>query len=103
MHDVLTNFLSRTGHGEQSTPEKEYLAYGEGYTGSQRLRSAMARHLNEYLKPATAINAEELTFAAGVTALNEACSFLICDPGEAILIGRPSYRSFYRDLTTRTR
>lgn len=62
----------------------------------------MAKHLNIHFKPFQEIDAEEITFAAGVTFLNEACALLICDEGEAIMLGRPVYGAFYRDLTTRT-
>lgn len=62
----------------------------------------MANHMNTFFKPAMAIDAEEITFAAGVTELNEVCALLTCDEGEAVMLGRPIYGSFYGDLTTRT-
>ncbi len=55
-------------------------AYGEGYTGTVRLRTAMAKHLNTHFRPAQAIDAEQVTFAAGVTDLNEVCALITCDP-----------------------
>lgn len=82
--------------------DKGRCSYGEGYTGTLRLRNAMAKHLNTFFKPASDISAEEITFAAGVTALNEACALLTCDEGEAIMLARPNYGTFLRDLTTRT-
>jgi 1-aminocyclopropane-1-carboxylate synthase len=77
--------------------------YGEGYTGTLRLRKAMALHMNEYFMPYTPLNAEHITFAAGVTFINELCALLTCDPdcGDAILLGRPNYGSFARDMVTR--
>ena len=62
----------------------------------------MARHLNEYFHPASKIDAEQLTFAAGVTDLNEVCALVTCEKGDAIMLGRPVYGAFFRDLTTRT-
>ncbi|KAI0531850.1 pyridoxal phosphate-dependent transferase [Xylaria digitata] len=49
----------------------------------------MAHHLNTHFAPAQAIDAEEITFAAGVTNLNEACALVTCNPdaGEAIMLG----------------
>lgn len=62
----------------------------------------MAKHLNSYFKAFTPIDAEEVTFAAGVTSLNELCAFLLCDPNDSILLVGPVYGAFYRDLTIRT-
>lgn len=64
----------------------------------------MAKHLNAHFKPAQAVDPEEITFAAGVTDLNEVCALLTCNPDnhEAILIGKPVYGSFSRDLGART-
>jgi 1-aminocyclopropane-1-carboxylate synthase len=88
--------------GSQNDFKPHCLSYGEGYTGTLRLRTAMAAHLNTRFHPSIAIDAEEITFAAGVTALNEACALVTCDPDEAILLGRPTYGAFWQDMTTRT-
>ncbi|KAI3318157.1 PLP-dependent transferase [Xylariaceae sp. AK1471] len=79
-------------------------AYGEGYTGTLRLREAMASHLNKHFSPAHAIDAEEITFAAGVTDLNEVCALITCNPDtdDSIILGRPVYGAFSRDLCMRT-
>lgn len=82
--------------------DRQCCAYGEGYTGTLRMRSAMAKHLNNHFKPVMAIDAEEITFAAGVTSLNEVCALVLCNPDDAIMLGRPVYGAFYRDLGTRT-
>ncbi|KUJ10213.1 PLP-dependent transferase [Mollisia scopiformis] len=77
--------------------------YGEGYTGTLRLRKAMALHMNEYCNPFEPLTAEHITFAAGVTDLNEVCALLTCDAdcGDAILLGKPNYGSFARDMVSR--
>ncbi len=64
----------------------------------------MAKHLNDHFAPAHTIDAEQITFAAGVTALNEACALVTCNPdaGDVIMIGRPVYGPFSRDLCMRT-
>ncbi|KAI0814345.1 PLP-dependent transferase [Xylaria sp. FL0064] len=78
--------------------------YGEGYTGTLRLRKAMANHLNEHFAPAHAVDAEQITFAAGVTNLNEACALVTCNPNanEAIMLGTPIYGQFSLDMCLRT-
>ncbi|KAI1352090.1 PLP-dependent transferase [Xylaria sp. FL0043] len=78
--------------------------YGEGYTGTLRLRKAMANHLNEHFAPAHAVDAEQITFAAGVTNLNEACALVTCNPdaNETIMLGTPIYGQFSLDMCLRT-
>jgi len=62
----------------------------------------MSRHLITHFKPAQNISAEQITFAAGVTDLNEVIALVTCNPGDAIMLGRPNYGAFTRDMTTRT-
>ncbi|RSL58227.1 hypothetical protein CEP54_007885 [Fusarium duplospermum] len=93
----LTKFMN-SHHGL----DKSLFTYGEGYTGTLRLRSAMANHLNRHFHPAQTIDAEEITFTAGVTNINEVCASVTCDPGEAIMLGRPIYGSFSEDFVMRT-
>lgn len=62
----------------------------------------MAEHLNAHFRPVEQFGPEEITFAAGVTALNEACAMLTCDTDEAIMLGMPVYGAFSIDLTMRT-
>ncbi|KAI1760550.1 acc synthase [Hypoxylon sp. FL1150] len=84
--------------------DKLLSVYGEGFTGTRRLRSAMANHLNKHFKPAQDIDLEQITFGAGVTSLNEVCALITCDPNsqESIMLGRPIYGAFAFDLTMRT-
>lgn len=64
----------------------------------------MANHLNIHFKPASPFESEEITFAAGVTALNESCALLLCDPDadESVMLGTTIYGSFSKDLVMRT-
>ncbi|KAJ5625449.1 hypothetical protein N7510_001758 [Penicillium lagena] len=97
------NLLRISMDNNEKSFDKQCCSYGEGYTGTLKLRSAMAKHLNAHFRPAQAIDAEEITFAAGVTSLNEACALIFCDPGDAIMLVSPVYGAFNRDLSTRTR
>ena len=65
----------------------------------------MAAHLNAHFHPANNIVPEEITFAAGVTYLNEASTLILCDPdqNDGIMLGRPVYGAFARDLAMRTK
>ncbi|RMZ81566.1 hypothetical protein DV737_g2466, partial [Chaetothyriales sp. CBS 132003] len=98
IHDDLIEFI----HDKEKFA-KECCTYGEGYTGTLRLRRAMATHLNEYFQPVTPLHAEAFTFAAGVTEVNEMVAMLTCDDycADAVLIGRPNYGSFARDMVAR--
>jgi len=76
--------------------------YNEGPIGPKRLREAMASHLNDNFFPFSPVTANEVTFTAGVTGLNEMLAFNLTDDGEALLLGRPIYGSFYVDLKTKS-
>ena len=60
--------------------------------------------MNAHFKPVQKIDADQITFAAGVTDLNEVCALITCDAAQhdAIMLGGPVYGSFYRDLKMRT-
>ncbi|KAI0445492.1 PLP-dependent transferase [Xylaria telfairii] len=98
VHSDLTRFINTLNFDESCC------SYGEGYTGTIRLREAMANHINKHFEPARPIDSEEITFAAGVTDINEACALVTCNPdaGEAIMLGRPVYGAFSLDLCMRT-
>ncbi|KAH8897571.1 PLP-dependent transferase [Thozetella sp. PMI_491] len=91
-------------NAENGRFDEKTCAYGEGYTGTLRLRTAMAQHMNAYFSPVQPFDAEQLTFAAGVTDLNEICALVTCNPdaNESIMLGGPVYGAFSRDLVMRT-
>ena len=64
----------------------------------------MAVHLNEFFEPSKLIDPENITVAAGVTALNEACALVTCDSSscDAIMLGKYNYGAFPTDMTLRT-
>ena len=99
IRDELTRYINT-----HNTFATQCSSYNEGFTGNYQLRSAMAGHINAHFNPAKPVEHEDLTFAAGVTELNEVCAFLFCDHGkrEAIMLGRPIYGSFKPDLALRT-
>ncbi|KAK7215675.1 hypothetical protein V2G26_003678 [Clonostachys chloroleuca] len=97
LHDDLAAFIN--SHNQF---DKGDCSYGKGDTGTLRLRTAMANHLNEYFAPVSSFDAEQITFAAGVTSLSEISAMVLCDPGDAIMIGRPCHSGFEKDLCMRT-
>ncbi|KAI1385379.1 acc synthase [Hypoxylon trugodes] len=99
VHEEFTHFVN--AHNQF---DKYSCAYGEGYTGTRRLRNATAKHLNNHFNPAQEIDPEDITYAAGVTDINEVCALVTCNPdnNESILLGKPVYGAFARDLVMRT-
>ncbi|KAM3071737.1 hypothetical protein ACMFMG_009607 [Clarireedia jacksonii] len=99
MKEDMTSYINSHSHFNV-----QCCTYGEGYTGTLRLRTAMAKHLNAYFRPVQAFDAEEITFAAGVTSINEVCALITCDPdsGDSIMLGSPVYGVFSKDMGMRT-
>ncbi|KAF7946168.1 hypothetical protein EAE96_009171 [Botrytis aclada] len=98
MHQYVSTFVNKGLSIDQAS-----LTYNEGPIGNLRLRSAMATHMNATFHPHKDVTEEHVTFATGVTALNEACAINLADEGEALLLGMPIYGSFYHDLTMTTK
>ncbi|MCJ1469670.1 hypothetical protein MMC07_008306 [Pseudocyphellaria aurata] len=96
MHAELTDFVNNKVVISDHT-----FGYGQGSRGSDRVRKAMADHLNRYFKPHTPILAEEVMFSSGVTAINDIVAWNLIDPGDGILLGMPIYGDFQGDLTAR--
>jgi 1-aminocyclopropane-1-carboxylate synthase len=57
----------------------------------------MADHLNRYLTPAEPVQANQVLFANGVSTLCSMLSFLVGEPGDGVLLGRPIYGKFEND------
>ncbi|KAF2099405.1 PLP-dependent transferase [Rhizodiscina lignyota] len=97
MHNLMTEYINH-----RRPFQWKLCTYNEGATGSTRLCSAMAGLVNDYFAPLTPISADHITFTAGVTALNEMITQVLCNEGDTIMLGRPSYGSFNKDLVLRT-
>jgi hypothetical protein len=79
--------------------ESSALTYHDGPCGSKRLRHAMASFLNNRFAPASPVTMEHVSFATGVTALNEVIANCMTDgENDGILLGMPIYGSFAPDM-----
>ncbi len=58
----------------------------------------MARHMDKYFNTYEPVDADDILFANGVTSLCEMLGFTIADPGDGILLSRPTYQAFYFDF-----
>ena len=63
--------------------------YGDGFTGSNRLRAAIASTLNRYLYPLTPIHPDHVLVTNGCSSALEQLSWAIANPGDGFLLGRP--------------
>ncbi|KAL9604023.1 MAG: hypothetical protein Q9219_000785 [cf. Caloplaca sp. 3 TL-2023] len=82
--------------------QPRHLTYGDGPFGTRALRAALSDFFNDYLHPFNKVQPQQLLVAAGVTSVLDLISFAVANPGDGILIGRPLYGSFLKDLSTRS-
>ena len=102
MYDVMSYRHCSLSQLKIHTEPKDF-TYLEGPWGAQRLRDAMAAHINRHFHPKEEINADRLLFANGVTAICEMIAFSICDIGDGVLFSRPIYQAFKHDFGTRAK
>ena len=77
--------------------------YDDYYYGSARLRKALASHFDDYFAPHEAVTAEEITVASGLTAIHDMLSFGLCEEGDGVLLDRPVYGAFEKDLVAKAK
>lgn len=97
---LLQDRLTRRMNQCSDVP-KQLLTYNNGPSGSLRCKKAISSFLNRHLDPSTPIDLADIVVTNGVSAATEHCSWALCDPGDGILLGRPYYRSFLKDLGVR--
>ena len=76
--------------------------YGDGSTGSKRVKKAMAQFLNDNFQPKTNVTSSHITVTNGCSSALEHLSWVIANPGDGFLLGRPFYGTFVPDLSFRT-
>ncbi|KAL4756202.1 pyridoxal phosphate-dependent aminotransferase [Aspergillus foveolatus] len=80
---------------------EQHLALNDTITGSPRLKAAIAGVLSRYLRPSKPLRLSHILATNGVASAIEHCSWALCDPGDGILVGRPYFRGFNRDICLR--
>ncbi|KAL8734962.1 MAG: hypothetical protein Q9181_003011 [Wetmoreana brouardii] len=95
MHKELASYFNKL----EITPK--HLTYGDGPFGSRALRSALSDFFNDYFKPVQKVLPEQLLAVGGVTSAIDLIAWATADEGDGILIGRPLYSSFAKDVNTR--
>ncbi|BCS27097.1 pyridoxal phosphate-dependent aminotransferase [Aspergillus puulaauensis] len=70
------------------------LTYGDGFSGSKKLKDSVCHFLNQHFKPFTPLLPEHLCITSGASNALENCAWGLCDPGDYILVGRPYWTTF---------
>jgi len=97
MHDSIIRHVQ-----ENFAITSRSLTYGDGTTGSQRLKQAMAKFITSQFKSRTRVEMSHITITNGCSASIEHLAWALSNPGEGILLGRPYFRGFLSSMTLRT-
>ncbi|PKA56437.1 1-aminocyclopropane-1-carboxylate synthase 7 [Apostasia shenzhenica] len=103
--DLLEDYLEKHpeafswGSGNSNFREN---ALFQDYHGLQAFRKAMATFMEKIRGGRAKFDAERIVLTAGATAGNELLTFILADPGDALLVPTPYYPGFDRDLQWRT-
>jgi aspartate/methionine/tyrosine aminotransferase len=99
MHNELRDFINSKALVDG---QSRALTHGAGPSGSKSLRAALAEFLTEQFRAAKKVGMEQLMVTNGVSSAIEHTAWALASPGEGILLGRPYYRAFLPDISSRT-
>ncbi|KAH0736695.1 hypothetical protein KY285_012402 [Solanum tuberosum] len=74
----------------------------QDYHGLYSFRKSMAKFMEKIRGGRAKFNPDRIVITAGATAANELLTFILADPGDALLVPTPYYPGFDRDLRWRT-
>ncbi len=89
MHESLTQHAA-----DNFAITTHALGFGDGPTGSNRLRRAVATFLTEKLHSVTPIMPDHITVTNGCNASIENLAWALSNPGDGVLLGRPYFGGF---------
>ncbi|KAG6431720.1 hypothetical protein SASPL_109803 [Salvia splendens] len=103
--DLLEKYLEKnssdpTSSGRVSSFRENALF--QDYHGLLSFRKAMASFMEQIRGGRAKFDPERIVITAGATAANELLTFILADPGDALLVPTPYYPGFDRDLRWRT-
>ncbi|KAL0426927.1 UNVERIFIED_CONTAM: 1-aminocyclopropane-1-carboxylate synthase 7 [Sesamum latifolium] len=103
--DLLEEYLEKhaeaTDNGIRTSEFRENALF-QDYHGLQSFRNALAGFMEQIRGGRAKFNPDRIVITAGATAANELLTFILADPGDALLIPTPYYPGFDRDLRWRT-
>lgn len=83
---------------EKFTVDSHSLTYGDGFSGSHRLRDTIARFITRYFNPVNPVIKNQLLVTSGVGQAIELSGFCLLDKDDGVLLARPHYGNFPIDL-----
>ncbi|KAK6944851.1 Aminotransferase, class I/classII [Dillenia turbinata] len=103
--DLIEEYLKQ--HPETSTGGDHNSNFRENalfqdYHGLPSFRKALASFMGQIRVGRAKFDPDRVVLTAGATAANELLTFILADPGDALLIPTPYYPGFDRDLRWRT-
>nr|ABO68836.2 1-aminocyclopropane-1-carboxylate synthase [Dendrobium hybrid cultivar] len=103
--DLLEEYLEQ--HPEASSWGPAMSTFRENalfqdYHGLRSFRKAMASFMEKIRDGRSKFDPNRIVLTAGATAANELITFILADPGDALLVPTPYYPGFLRDLQWRT-
>nr|AAF22112.1 1-aminocyclopropane-1-carboxylate synthase 5 [Lupinus albus] len=103
--DLIEKYLEE--HSEAATwgkgaPSFKDNALFQDYHGLKSFRTAMASFMEQIRGGRAKFDPSRIVLTAGATAANELLTFIIANPGDALLLPTPYYPGFDRDLRWRT-
>ncbi|EWY84337.1 hypothetical protein FOYG_14089 [Fusarium oxysporum NRRL 32931] len=96
MHDTLNQYMRKS-----FSPSNSMLTYGDGMTGTKRLKTAMAQFLNRHLKPFRSLHPSHIKITNGCSSAIEHLVWALAEPGDGVLLGQPFYGTFAPDIELR--
>ncbi|KAK1625359.1 pyridoxal phosphate-dependent transferase [Colletotrichum phormii] len=76
--------------------------YGDGMTGSKRIKVALAAFLNQHLRPSKPLKPAHFRITNGCSSAVEHLAWAVANTSAAFLLGQPYYNTFVPDLVLRT-
>lgn len=104
--DLLEEYLEKhseeTSWGKKKSSSFRENALFQDYHGLPSFRKAMASFMEQIRGGKAKFDFNRIVLTAGATAANELLTFILADPGDALLVPTPYYPGFDRDLRWRT-
>ncbi|RPA72524.1 putative aminotransferase [Ascobolus immersus RN42] len=79
------------------------LTYGDSLAGGKRLRNNLANLYNTRLSPLTPLDPDNILVSSGVSSVIDQLAWVLADPGDGVLLGKPFYGGFQKDMYARAR